>query len=195
MLLMHLPKEPACSAGARTAVYRRQHALLTTLYHTAAAAQLHCRRTDAEASCVRRVQDFTSAVMDVDFSPTGREFVAGSYDRSVRIYAYNGGHSREVYTARRMQRVFAARFTGDGTYVVTGSDDFNLRIWKVRRCACCACCGSVWEHAEACDRPDAACLGMGVAPDCCRAWSRFFEGGAVVEMRGMRRLCCSPTFQ
>ena len=37
-----------------------------------------------------------SAVMDVDFSPTGREFVAGSYDRSVRIFSYNGGHSREV---------------------------------------------------------------------------------------------------
>lgn len=37
-----------------------------------------------------------SAVMDVDYSPTGREFVAGSYDRSVRIFAYQGGHSREV---------------------------------------------------------------------------------------------------
>ena len=56
------------------------------------------------------LQDFTNAVMDVDFSPTGREFVAASYDRSVRIYPYNSGHSREVYTAKRMQRVFAARF-------------------------------------------------------------------------------------
>lgn len=34
--------------------------------------------------------------MEVDYSPTGREFVAGSYDRSVRIFAYQGGHSREV---------------------------------------------------------------------------------------------------
>ncbi len=41
-------------------------------------------------------QDFVSAVMDVDYSPTGREFVAGSYDRSVRIFGYNAGHSREV---------------------------------------------------------------------------------------------------
>jgi WD40 repeat protein len=44
----------------------------------------------------RLLQDFVSAVMDVDYSPTGREFVAGSYDRSVRIFAYQGGHSREV---------------------------------------------------------------------------------------------------
>jgi len=34
------------------------------------------------ATCVH--EDFVSAVMDVDYSPTGREFVAGSYDRTVR---------------------------------------------------------------------------------------------------------------
>lgn len=73
--------------------------------------------------------------MDVDFSPTGREFVAGSYDRSIRIFRYNGGHSHEVYTTKRMQRVFAVRFTGDATYVLSGSDDFNLRVWKVCRLA------------------------------------------------------------
>lgn len=61
--------------------------------------------------------------MDVDYAPTGREFVAGSYDRSVRIFKYNGGHSREVYTTKRMQRVFAVRFSGDATYVFSGSDD------------------------------------------------------------------------
>jgi WD repeat and SOF domain-containing protein 1 len=80
------------------------------------------------AACVHR--DFVSAVMDVDYSPTGREFVAGSYDRSMRIFARDGGHSREVYHAKRMQRVFAARFSGDGTYVFSGSDDMNVRMWK-----------------------------------------------------------------
>lgn len=33
----------------------------------------------SSAVCVHK--DFVSAVMDVDYSPTGREFVAGSYDR------------------------------------------------------------------------------------------------------------------
>ena len=69
--------------------------------------------------------------MDVDYSPTGREFVAGGYDRSVRIFAHNGGHSREVYHTKRMQRVFAVRFSGDASYVFSGSDDMNLRVWKV----------------------------------------------------------------
>jgi len=80
------------------------------------------------ALCVHR--DFVSAVLDVDFSPTGREFVAGAYDRSLRIFAYNGGHSREVYHTKRMQRVFAVQFSVDGSYVFSGSDDMNVRVWK-----------------------------------------------------------------
>ncbi|RMZ57190.1 hypothetical protein APUTEX25_004024 [Auxenochlorella protothecoides] len=87
------------------------------------------RRLDV-ARCVH--QDFVSAVMDVDYSPTGREFVAGGYDRSLRIFAKHGGHSREVYTTKRQQRVFAVRFSGDGTYVFSGSDDMNVRVWKAQ---------------------------------------------------------------
>lgn len=85
------------------------------------------RRLDI-AACMH--EDFVSAVMDVDYSPTGREFVAAGYDRSVRVFGDRAGHSREVYTTKRMQRVFACRFSGDGTYIYTGSDDMNVRIWK-----------------------------------------------------------------
>ena len=42
-------------------------------------------------------KDHVSAVLSVDYSPTGREFVSGSYDKTVRIFEYNKGHSREVY--------------------------------------------------------------------------------------------------
>jgi WD repeat and SOF domain-containing protein 1 len=73
--------------------------------------------------------------MDVDYSPTGREFVAGSYDHSVRVFAYNGGHSRDVYHTKRMQRVFCVRFSGDGSYVFSGSDDMNVRVWKAEASA------------------------------------------------------------
>lgn len=110
--------------------------------------------------------------MDIDFSPTGREFVTGSYDRSVRIFPYNGGHSREIYHTKRMQRynlvnnsvytpllnhfvnliantvqlllyinafvfflscrVFCVKYSSDATYVISGSDDTNLRLWKAK---------------------------------------------------------------
>jgi len=46
-----------------------------------------------------------NAVMDVAYSPTGKEFVTGSYDRTVRIWSASGtGKSREVYHTKRMQR-------------------------------------------------------------------------------------------
>ena len=32
--------------------------------------------------------------MDVDYCPTGRSFVSGGYDRMVRLFDIDGGHSR-----------------------------------------------------------------------------------------------------
>jgi WD repeat and SOF domain-containing protein 1 len=85
-------------------------------------------RNLSNSTCVHK--DFVSAVMDVDYSPTGKEFVAGSYDRTLRIFKVGGGHSREVYHTKRMQRVFASLFSGDATFVFSGSDDMNVRVWK-----------------------------------------------------------------
>jgi WD repeat and SOF domain-containing protein 1 len=31
-------------------------------------------------------KDHVSAVIDVDFSPTGKEFVSASYDKTIRLY-------------------------------------------------------------------------------------------------------------
>ena len=42
-------------------------------------------------------KDHISAVMSVAFSASGREFVAGSFDRTIRIFPFNKGYSREVY--------------------------------------------------------------------------------------------------
>ncbi|XP_073117909.1 uncharacterized protein [Elaeis guineensis] len=101
---------------------------------TAANEDCNCYSYDArkldEAKVVHR--DHVSAVMDIDYSPTGREFVTGSYDRTVRIFKYNGGHSREIYHTKRMQRVFCVKYTCDGSYVISGSDDTNLRLWKAQ---------------------------------------------------------------
>ena len=47
---------------------------------------------------------------------------------------------RQVYHTARMQRVFAARFSGDGAYVFSGSDDMNVRVWKVWSAAAHADC-------------------------------------------------------
>ena len=38
--------------------------------------------------------DHVSAVLDVDYSPTGQEFVSGSYDKTIRIFERDSGRSR-----------------------------------------------------------------------------------------------------
>lgn len=72
----------------------------------------------------------TSAVMAVSWSPTGREFVTGSYDRTIRIFPFDKGVARDVYHTKRMQRVFSVNYTLDNKFVISGSDDANLRLWK-----------------------------------------------------------------
>ncbi|KAL2112597.1 hypothetical protein VUR80DRAFT_7022 [Thermomyces stellatus] len=76
------------------------------------------------------LKDHVAAVMDVQFSPTGEELVSASYDRTLRIWRRDQGHSRDIYHTKRMQRLFAARWTPDSKYILSGSDDGNVRIWK-----------------------------------------------------------------
>lgn len=75
-------------------------------------------------------KDHVSAVTSVDFSPTGQELVTGSYDKTIRLYKTREGHLRDVYHTKRMQRVFSVCFTTDSRYVLSGSDDANIRVWR-----------------------------------------------------------------
>mmetsp|Transcript_12581 Transcript_12581/g.29462 ORF Transcript_12581/g.29462 Transcript_12581/m.29462 type:complete len:461 (+) Transcript_12581:159-1541(+) len=76
----------------------------------------------------------TNAVISVNWAPTGREFVTGSYDRTIRIFNLRerNGYARDIYHTKRMQRVFTVNYTMDNTYIVSGSDDTNVRLWKAR---------------------------------------------------------------
>ncbi|KIP10773.1 hypothetical protein PHLGIDRAFT_33686 [Phlebiopsis gigantea 11061_1 CR5-6] len=73
-----------------------------------------------------------AAVTSCDWSPTGLEFVSGGWDRTVRIWKEGVGTQPEVYHTKRMQRVASTLFTADARFVLSGSDDGNLRMWKAR---------------------------------------------------------------
>ncbi|XP_008546536.1 DDB1- and CUL4-associated factor 13 [Microplitis demolitor] len=76
--------------------------------------------------------DHTSAVDAVDYSPTGREFVSGSHDKSIRIYEVNKGHARDIYHTKRMQKLKCVSWSLDNKYIISGSDETNIRVWKAR---------------------------------------------------------------
>ncbi|KJZ75611.1 hypothetical protein HIM_05074 [Hirsutella minnesotensis 3608] len=76
------------------------------------------------------LKDHVAAVMDVEYSPTGEELVTASWDRTIRLWNRDRGHSRDIYHTKRMQRVMAARWTPDSKYLLSGSDDGNIRVWR-----------------------------------------------------------------
>ncbi|KAH9492019.1 DDB1- and CUL4-associated factor 13 [Bulinus truncatus] len=81
---------------------------------------------------VNKHEDHIAAVMDVDYAPTGKEFATAGYDRSVRIFNAVEGHSRDIYTTKRMQRVNHILWSMDNKYILSGSDEMNVRLWKAR---------------------------------------------------------------
>ncbi|XP_018319306.1 DDB1- and CUL4-associated factor 13 [Agrilus planipennis] len=76
--------------------------------------------------------DHVSAVIDLDYSPTGKEFVSGSYDKTIRIFETSKGHSRDVYHTKRMQRLTCIKWSLDNKYILSSSDEMNIRIWKTK---------------------------------------------------------------
>jgi len=75
-------------------------------------------------------ENHVAAVTSVDYSPTGREFVSGSYDKTIRIYEVEKTNSREIYHTKRQQHVTAIGWSLDNKYIFSGSDEMNIRIWK-----------------------------------------------------------------
>ena len=76
--------------------------------------------------------DHTSAVIDIKYSPTGKEFVTGSYDKTLRIFDSHKSKSKDIYHTKRMQRITHVSWTLDNKYIISASDEMNIRIWKAK---------------------------------------------------------------
>jgi WD repeat and SOF domain-containing protein 1 len=75
-------------------------------------------------------KDHINAILSIDYAPTGKEFVTGSFDKCIRIWDNGRGKSKHCYHTKRMQKIGAVAWTMDNQYVLSGSEDANIRIWK-----------------------------------------------------------------
>ena len=78
-------------------------------------------------------QGFVHPVASVDFAPTGRQFCAGSMDNTIRVWGLDQTTkttSTEVFHTKRMAKVTAVRWSLCNTFIYSGSEDANVRVWK-----------------------------------------------------------------
>ena len=80
-------------------------------------------------------KDHVASVLSCDWSPTGEDFVSGSWDRTIRTWSRTEGKSKDVYHTKRMQRVMDVAYTPTSTFVMSASDDGNIRLWKSKASA------------------------------------------------------------
>jgi len=76
-----------------------------------------------------------SAVMSISYSPTGRQICTGSYDKTIKIFDIHGNAAPkavDTYHTKRMQKIFSVTWTGDNKYILSASDEFNIRCWKAK---------------------------------------------------------------
>ncbi|XP_035777800.1 DDB1- and CUL4-associated factor 13-like [Anopheles albimanus] len=71
-----------------------------------------------------------SSATCIDYAPCGSRFVSGSYDKTIRIFDPNKSNSCDVYHTKRMQHVTSVAWSMDNSYIFSGSDEMNVRIWK-----------------------------------------------------------------
>lgn len=71
-----------------------------------------------------------NAVVSVEFDPLGAEIASGSFDKTIRIFEVDERKSRDTYYNRRMQNVLGVKYSHDSQFIVSGSDDGSIRVWK-----------------------------------------------------------------
>ncbi|EHY65414.1 uncharacterized protein NESG_00035 [Nematocida ausubeli] len=98
----------------------------------------------------RTLRGHTTAITDIQHSANGTRIVTGSTDRTVRIFTNDVTHRQEaLYHNKRMQSVNAVCCTSDNAYILSGSVDTNIRIWKLDPNSSTKICTRAEENSRA----------------------------------------------
>jgi WD40 repeat protein len=77
---------------------------------------------------IRKYHGHTSSIKSLSFSPDGKFFVSGGYDRTVRFWNLNISSNELTTLTDHTDDVTVAMFSPDGRYVASGSTDGTLLI-------------------------------------------------------------------
>ena len=69
-------------------------------------------------------------VLCLDQNRYDETIISGSYDNTIRIFKQNENLSSEILFTQRMRRVLDLSFSLDGKYIISASDDGDIRLWK-----------------------------------------------------------------
>ena len=75
-------------------------------------------------------------VTSLCYANKGKEIASGSLDQTIRIFNSHSAFCREIYHTKRMDKVYSLEaFESKDHFLVSGSEDGNVRIWKTDRSA------------------------------------------------------------
>ncbi len=77
-----------------------------------------------------KIASVPEGVTSVAFDPTGRFLAAGSLKQRVALYDVKDMR-KTLDLAGHQDRIGAVRFSPDGSWLVSGSDDCTIRVWNV----------------------------------------------------------------
>jgi WD repeat and SOF domain-containing protein 1 len=75
-------------------------------------------------------QGHVMAVTSLDEDDLGSSIVTGSLDSTLRLFSKVPQKNPYIYFTQRMKRVLSISISKDGKFILSGSEDGNLRIWK-----------------------------------------------------------------
>ncbi|KAI5175412.1 DDB1- and CUL4-associated factor 13 [Nematocida sp. LUAm1] len=114
---------PSKSTEIATALSSGEIRIYDTLYSS--------RSSEHKTPPSRTIKGHASPVLDIQYLPNGKKLITGSSDQTVRIFGNTLTHSQEhIYHNKRMLLVNAVFCTPDNNFILSGSTDANIRIWK-----------------------------------------------------------------
>ena len=78
--------------------------------------------------CLKSLEEHSSVVNSVAYSPDGTKIISGSSDKTVKIWNANTGECLQTLEGHT-EWVRSVAYSPDGTRIVSGSGDSTVKIW------------------------------------------------------------------